>query len=62
MMKIMVKYDSTTDQTQPYIHTNQSDFIVTNEDHCEEQQSQKKQEDVKLTVNTNPLDDMEHEQ
>ena len=62
MMKIMVKYDSTTDQTQPYIHTNKSDFIVTNEDHCEEQQSQKKQEDVKLTVNTNPLDDMEHEQ
>ena len=49
MMKIVVKYNSTTDQTQPYIHTNKSDFIVLNDIN----------EDVTLKLNTNPLSDIE---
>ena len=45
-MKIVVKYNSTTDQTQPYLHQNQSDFLVNNED-------------IILKLNTNPLNDIE---
>jgi hypothetical protein len=50
MMKIVVKYNSTTEQTQPYIHTHKSDFIVSN---------QQPNEDVTLKLNTNPLSDIE---
>jgi hypothetical protein len=50
MMKIVVKYNSTTEQTQPYIHTNQSDFIVSND---------QENEDMTLKLNTNPLSDIE---
>jgi hypothetical protein len=50
MMKIVVKYDSTTDQTQPYIHTNKSDFIVSNN------------QDITLKLNTNPLSDIQDKQ
>jgi hypothetical protein len=50
MMKIVVKYNSTTEQTQPYIQTNKSDFIVSND---------QQNEDITLKLNTNPLSDIE---
>jgi len=53
MMKIVVKYNSTTEQTQPYIQTNKSDFIVSNDQH---------NEDITLKLNTNPLSDIEDKQ
>jgi hypothetical protein len=56
MMKILVKYNSTTDRTQPYIHTNQSDFIVLNDI------NQPLNEDHTLKLNTNPLSDIEDNQ
>ena len=56
MRKIIVKYNSTTEQTQPYLHTNKSDFIVLN--HINEQTN----EDHTLQLNTNPLSDIEDKQ
>ncbi|CAF4724445.1 unnamed protein product [Rotaria sp. Silwood1] len=56
IMKIIVKYNSTTEQTQPYIHNNQSDFISSN--NIDDQLN----EDFTLTLNTNPLNDIEHNQ
>lgn len=53
MMKIVVKYNSTTEQTQPYIHTNRSDFIVSN--------NQENEDDI-IQLNTNPLSDIEDKQ
>lgn len=54
IMKIIVKYNSTTDQTQPYIHCNRSDFVSTNDPDDEPN------EDLTLQLNTNPLSDIEH--
>ncbi|CAF4448809.1 unnamed protein product, partial [Adineta steineri] len=38
MMQIVMKYDSTTKQTQPFIQTDKSDFIVSN--YIENQQNE----------------------
>ena len=52
MRKIVVKYNSTTEQTQPYIHhQHQSDFLVSD--------SPSINEDVILKLNSNPLSDIE---
>ena len=48
MMKIMVKYNSTTEQSQPHLHS--SDFLVEN--------AVQPDEDHTLRLNTNPLSDM----
>ncbi|CAF1499236.1 unnamed protein product, partial [Adineta steineri] len=57
--KLIVKYNSTTDQTQPYLDmAERSDFIVSNnkdDDDDEEQQN----EDHTLKLNTNPMSDIE---
>ncbi|CAF4757006.1 unnamed protein product [Rotaria sp. Silwood2] len=54
MMNIIVKYNSTTEQTQPYIHNHKSDFISSN--NINDQLN----EDLTLKLNTNPLSDIEH--
>ncbi|CAF0811119.1 unnamed protein product [Rotaria sordida] len=56
MMKIIVKYNSTTEQTQPFIHNNRSDFISSN--NIDDQFN----EDFTLKLNTNPLNDIEYNQ
>ncbi|CAF1381530.1 unnamed protein product [Adineta steineri] len=56
MMQIVMKYDSTTKQTQPFIQTDKSDFIVSN--YIENQQN----EHTTLKLNTNPLSDIEDKQ
>lgn len=48
MMKIIVKYNSTTEQYQPCIQTDQSDFLMSNEE-----------QETNLNLNTNPLSDIE---
>lgn len=53
IMKIIIKYNAATDQTHPYLHTNQSDFITSND--IDEQEN----EDLTLQLNTNPLSDIE---
>ncbi|CAF3292890.1 unnamed protein product [Rotaria socialis] len=55
-MKIIVKYNAATEQTQPYLHTNRSDFISSND--INDQQN----EDYTLQLNTNPLSDIENNQ
>jgi flagellar basal body-associated protein FliL len=45
MRKIIVKYNSTTQQTQPYLDTDKSDFIH--------------EQNITLKLNTNPINDVE---
>jgi len=56
MMKIVMKYNSTTEQTQPYLHTDKSDFIISN--HIDNQHNG----DTSIKLNTNPLSDIEDNQ
>ncbi len=51
--KLVVKYNSTTKQTQPYLDIEKSDFLVSNNI------DQEQNEDITLKLNTNPMSDME---
>jgi hypothetical protein len=59
MMKIMVKYNSTTERTQPYLCRHSSDFVVSNDDNEREQTRHSlSNEDITLKLNNNPLSDI----
>ena len=63
VMKIVVKYNATTDQTEPHLQRYASDFLVTNDDEDDEINDEEKSlhpnEDLTLKLNTNPLSDIE---
>ncbi|UJR10700.1 hypothetical protein I4U23_014893 [Adineta vaga] len=54
--KLLVKYNSTTDRTQPYLDIDKSDFIISNDDDGDDHEHN---EDLTLKLNTNPMSDIE---
>ncbi|CAF1556077.1 unnamed protein product [Adineta ricciae] len=55
--KLLVRYNSTTDRTQPYLDVDKSDFIVSN--NVNDDDDEEHDEDFTLKLNTNPMSDIE---
>ena len=55
-MKVIVKYNSTTEQIQPYLYKNKSNLISSDDT------NNQINEDIILKLNTNSLSDIEHNQ
>ncbi|CAF0896471.1 unnamed protein product [Rotaria sp. Silwood1] len=50
--KIIITYDATTEQIQPYLDTDHNDFIALNNNH--------ENRNITLILNTNPMSEIEH--